>query len=79
MMLSVSPSAHRIASAPRIDNGIEIAMIAVERQLPRKIRIIRLVSAAAMMPSWITPLIAAEMNSDWSPISEILRLSGRRP
>ena len=51
MMLSVSPSVHRMASAPRIESGIEVAMMTVERQLPRKIRIIRLVSAAAMMPS----------------------------
>ena len=42
-------SAHRTAS------GIEVAMMTVERQLPRNSRIIRLVSAAAMMPSRITP------------------------
>ena len=29
MMLSVSPSAHRMASAPRIESGIEIAMMTV--------------------------------------------------
>ncbi len=39
-------------------------MIRVERQLPRKIRIIRLVSAAAMTPSRMTPLTAALTNSD---------------
>ena len=35
----------------RTASGIEIAMITVERQLPRNSRIIRLVSAAAIMPS----------------------------
>ena len=76
MMLSVSPSTHRMASEPRIESGIEVAMMTVERQLPRKIRIIRLVSAAAITPSWMTPLTAALMNSDWSPISEMLRFGG---
>ena len=52
-------------------------MITVERQLPRKSRIIRLVRAAAMTPSWMTPLTAALTNSDWSPISAMLRLRGR--
>ena len=51
-------------------------MMTVERQLPRKSRIIRLVSAAAITPSWITPLTAAATNSDWSPISAMSRLSG---
>ena len=51
MMLSVSPSADRIVIEPRIDSGIEMAMITVERHEPKKIRIIKLVSAAAMMPS----------------------------
>ena len=64
MMLSVSPSAQSIAIEPSTESGIEVAMITVERQLPRKIRIIRLVSAAAMMPSRMTPLTAALMNSD---------------
>ena len=47
-------------------SGIEIAMMTVERQLPRNSRIIRLVSAAAIVPSRITPEIAALTNSDWS-------------
>ena len=64
MMLSVSPSADRIATEPSTDSGIEIAMMTVERQLPRKIRIIRLVSAAAITPSLMTPLTAALTNSD---------------
>ena len=64
MMLSVSPSAERVAIEPSTDSGIEVAMISVERQLPRKIRIIRLVSAAAMTPSRTTPLTAALMKTD---------------
>ena len=38
----------------RIASGIEIVMISVERQLPRKTRIIRPVSAAATAPSKMT-------------------------
>ena len=49
MMLSVSPSAEQMI-APRIESGIDTAMMTVERQLPRNSRIITLVSAAAMMP-----------------------------
>ena len=78
MMLSVSPSAARIATEPSTDSGIDVTMMMVERQLPRKIRIIRLVSAAATTPSKITPLIAALMNSDWSPISVICMFSAGR-
>ena len=51
MMLIVSPNADSSAIAARIDSGIEIAMIRVERQLPRNSRIIRLVSTAAMTAS----------------------------
>ena len=64
MMLSVSPSAERIAIEPRIDSGIDVAMMTVDRQLPRKIRIIRLVSAAAITPSRTTLLTAPLMNTD---------------
>ena len=51
MMLRVSPSAHSVAIEPSTDSGIDVAMISVERKLPRNSRIIRLVSAAAMTPS----------------------------
>ncbi len=64
MMLSVSPNSDSSAIAPSTDSGIEIAMITVERQLPRKSRIMTLVSSAAMTPSNATPLIAARTNSD---------------
>src|SRR5579862_1426063 len=46
--------------------GIEVAMIRVERQLPRNSRIIKLVRAAAITPSLITPETAAFTNRDWS-------------
>ena len=77
MMLSVSPKAARPISAPMIDSGIDTAMITVERQLPRNSRIIRLVSAAAMMPSTATPLIAARTNIDWSLIGSTDRFAGQ--
>ncbi len=64
MMLSVSPSAESVAIEPSTESGIEVAMIRVERQLPRNSKIIRLVSAAAMTPSRMTPLIAALMKID---------------
>ncbi len=76
MILSVSPSAHSVATEPSTESGIEVAMITVERQLPRKISTITLVSAAAMMPSRMTPSTAALTNSDWSPTSAILRSGG---
>ena len=40
MMLRVSPIADSIAIAPSTDSGIDIAMMMVERQLPRNSRII---------------------------------------
>jgi hypothetical protein len=62
--LSVMPSACSTVIENRIDSGIEITTITVERQLPRNIRIIRPVSTAAMIPSWITPVIEARTNTD---------------
>ena len=64
MMLSVSPIADSAPIAPRIDSGIEVVTIRVERQLPRNSRIIRLVSAAAITPSRITPWIEARTKID---------------
>ena len=58
MMLIVSPSAESISSEQRIDSGIEMATINVERQLPRKIRIITAVRQAAIIASRTTPRIA---------------------
>ena len=51
----------------RIASGIEIMMMRVERQLPRKMRIISPVSAAATTPSKMTDDTAAVTNVDWSP------------
>jgi hypothetical protein len=76
MMLSVSPMADSAKIAPRIDSGIDVVTIRVERQLPRNSRIIRLVRAAAMMPSRITPWIEARTNTDWSPIGFTSSVSG---
>ncbi len=50
MMLMVScSSAQSMRCEHRIESGIETAMISVERQLPRKIRIMTAVRQAAMM------------------------------
>ena len=64
MMFSVSPSAESMAMEPSTESGIDVAMMMVDRQLPRKIRIIKLVSAAAMTPSRMTLLTAPLMNTD---------------
>ncbi len=76
MMLMVSPSAASISSEQMIDNGIETAMMMVERQLPRKMRIIAAVRQAAMIASRTTPLIAARTKRDWSAMGVIRRLGG---
>ena len=67
MMFSVSPIAESAMIEPSTASGIDVAMITVERQLPRNSRIIRLVSAAAMTPSRATDEIAPRTNIDWSP------------
>ena len=64
MILSVSPIAASAPIAPKIDSGIEVVTISVERELPRNSRIIRLVSAAAITPSRTTPLIEARTKVD---------------
>jgi len=60
------PEGAQMATELNTDNGMESAMISVLRQEPRNSRIISAVSAAAMMPSRITPLTAARTKSDWS-------------
>ena len=57
--LSVSPTAQRQMMEVSTLSGMEIATMIVERQLPRKMRIISAVSTAAMTPSRSTPLIVA--------------------
>ena len=64
MTLSVSPMTESVMIEPRTESGIEIAMMSVDRQLPRNSRIIRLVSAAAMTPSRTTPATAPFTNMD---------------
>src|SRR3954466_5449662 len=60
-----------------MESGIEMAMITVERQLPRNSKIIKLVRIAAIAPSKATPLTAARTNTDWSLIGTASRLSGK--
>ncbi len=65
--LMVSPIAENIATEARMASGIEMVMISVERQLPRKMRIMRPVSAAATTPSNMTDDTADLTKADWSP------------
>ena len=64
MIFNVCPSADNSAMENRIASGMEITMTKVERQLPRNSRIITLVSAAAIMPSLMTPDTAARTKMD---------------
>src|SRR5580704_15510567 len=66
MMLMVSPSALKRIIEVRIASGIEVAMIRVLRQLPRKVRIMKAVRHAAIKVSRTTPLIAPRTKIDWS-------------
>src|SRR5580704_9948539 len=66
MMLMVWPRALRTAMEAKMDNGIEIAMITVLRQSPKKTRIISAVSRAAIAASRTTPLMESETKTDWS-------------
>ena len=50
----------------RIESGMETAMMMVERQLPRKMRIMMPVRQAAMMASRTTPSMAPRTKMDWS-------------
>ena len=50
----------------RIAKGIEVAMMTVLRQLPRKVRIMKAVKHAAINVSLTTPLIALLTKIDWS-------------
>ncbi len=77
MMLMVSPSALSTSTEERMESGMETAMISVLRQLPRKMRIIRPVRAAAMTASRITPSTEARTKMDWSASGCIFRSGGR--
>ena len=76
MMLSDWPSAHRTMMDVRIDSGIDVATMSVLRHEPRKSRIMRAVSPAAMAPSRSTPSTAAFTNTDWSKRNSILSAGG---
>ena len=75
MMLMVSPSAASRISELRMESGMETAMMMVERQLPRKTRIMMPVRQAAMMASRTTPAIAPLTKMDWS-LSALTRSCG---
>ncbi len=64
MMLSVSPAAASMAIAAKMASGMDVAMMMVDRQLPRNNRIIRLVNTAAIAASVTTPAMALSTNND---------------
>jgi hypothetical protein len=64
MMLIVSPIALNAMIEVRTAKGIEVAMIRVLRQLPRKVRIMNAVKHAAISVSLTTPLIAPRTKTD---------------
>ena len=68
IMLIVSPSAESTSRDVITDSGIDTATIRVDRQLPRKIRIITAVRQAAITASRTTPLMAARTKIDWSAV-----------
>ncbi len=76
MVFMVSPIALSTMIELRIDSGMEIAIISVLRQLPRKSKIINAVRLAAMTPSRRTPMMEALTKIDWSNSSVIFRPFG---
>ena len=62
--LIVSPMSERAAIDAKTASGIDTVIMSVDRQLPRKSRIISPVSAAARAPSRITPETAALTKTD---------------
>ena len=64
MVLSVSPRKYKTTIDVRIDSGIEIKTIRVDRHEPRKRRIITAVRPAAIAPSRITLAIDAVTSLD---------------
>ena len=76
IVFSVSPRKYSTTSDDRIASGIEIITTSVERQEPRKTRIISAVRPAAMAPSRSTPLTELVTNTDWSNSSLIFSPAG---
>src|SRR3984893_3653071 len=66
IMLMVWPVRLRLAREGKMDNGIEIAIITVLRQSPKKIRIMSAVSRAAIAASRTTPIMESVTKTDWS-------------
>jgi len=64
MVLSVSPMKNRMTIDVRIESGIEIRTIKVDRHEPRNNRIMSPVSPAAIPPSRRTPAIDAVTSFD---------------
>ena len=70
-------------TAVKMASGIELATTIMERQLPRKNRIIRETSSEASSASRTTPCTAARTNTDWSkssfsssPVGATCRMAG---
>ena len=76
IMLIVCPHIAKQITAKRTDKGIDIAIIKVERTLPKNINIIKAVNNAAKVPEKITSRIDAFTNTDWSNNTCIFTLSG---
>ncbi len=64
MMLMVWPMAESAMTELRTESGMEMAMMRVLFQSPRKRRIMRAVRQAAMMPSCTTPSMAPLTKTD---------------
>ncbi len=78
-MLMVSCSALSSSTLTRMESGMEIAMISVLFQLPKKSRIMMAVKHAAISPSRNTPWMEARTKRDWSNSMVTCRLSGKEP
>ncbi len=76
IVFSVSPRKYSTTSDDRIASGIEIITTSVDRQEPRKIRIISAVRPAAIAPSRSTPFTEFVTNIDWSNSSLTLSPAG---
>ena len=76
MMFIVCPIALNAIMELRIASGIEVAMMIVLRQLPKKVRIIKAVRHAAITVSLTTPLIAPRTKIDWSASGAISSCGG---
>src|SRR6266403_6082732 len=76
MILMVWPVTLSTMIDVRMARGMEVAMMIVLRQFPRKIRIIKAVRHAATSASLTTPLIAPRTKTDWSARGRIFSWDG---